>query len=213
MATFDLEEQEKLDELKSWWKRWGNTVTIVVAGLLFAAAGFEYWKNHTAGKAAEAAAFFDRMQQALQAGDKKLAKEAGAALIDKFAATPYAPRAAMTLAGLNARDKDLKSAKAQLEWTIEHSREAALRDVSRLRLAGILLDEKQYDAALAQLNAKHGETYGPRFDDLKGDVYLVQGKKEEARAAYSAAYARLKETNPLRGMVEMKLDSLGGPKQ
>lgn len=212
MATFDLEEQEKLDELKSWWKRWGNTVTLVVAALLFAVAGYEFWKNRSASKAAEAAAYFDRMQEALQAGDKKLAKEAGATLIDKFSATPYAPRAALTLAGVNAGDKDLKSAKAQLEWTIEHAKEAALRDVSRLRLAAILLDEKQYDAALAQLNATHTEAFGPRFDDLKGDVHLAQGKKEEARAAYSAAYAKLKETNPLRSVVEMKLDSLGGPK-
>lgn len=212
MATYDLEEQEKLDELKAWWKRWGNLTTIVVAGLLFAAAGYEYWKNHTAKQSAEASAYFDRMQQALQAGDKKLAKETGATLIDKFADTPYATRAAMTLATLNARDRDVKSAKAQLEWTIEHTKEAALKDVSRLRLAGLLLDEKQYDAALAQLNAAHTDAYGPRFDDLKGDVYLAQGKNEEARAAYSAAYAKLKETSPLRGVVEMKLDSLGGPK-
>jgi predicted negative regulator of RcsB-dependent stress response len=212
MATFDLEEQEKLDELKAWWKRWGNAVTIAVAGVLVAAAGYEFWKNHTAKQTAEAAAYYDRMQQALQANDRKLAKESGAALIDKFAGTAFAPRAAMALASLNARERDLKSAKAQLEWVIAHAGEAALQDVSRLRLAGILLDEKQYEAALAQLNAKHSDAYAPRFDDLKGDVYLVQGKKEEARAAYWAAYAKLKETNPLRGVVEMKLDSLGGPK-
>jgi predicted negative regulator of RcsB-dependent stress response len=212
MAAFDLEEQEKIDELKAWWKRWGNLVTIVVAVGLFAAAGNEYWKSHSAKQVAEAAAYFDRMQQALQAGDKKLAKEAGATLIDKFASTPYATRAAMALASVNARDKDVKSAKAQLEWTIEHTKETALRDVSRLRLAGLLLDEKQYDAAMAQLNAAHSDSYGPRFDDLKGDVYLAQGRSEEARAAYSAAHAKLKETSPLRGMVEMKLDSLGGPK-
>lgn len=212
MATFDLEEQEKIDELKAWWKRWGNTVTIAVAAILFAAAGYEYWKNHTAKQTDEAAAYFNRMQLALQAGDKKLAKETGATLIDKFSGTAYATRAALTLATLNARDQDVKSAKAQLEWTIDHSKEAALKDVSRLRLAGLLLDEKQYDAAMAQLNAAHTDAYGPRFDDLKGDVYLAQGKREEARAAYSAAYAKLKETSPLRGVVEMKLDSLGGPK-
>ncbi|NWG39442.1 MAG: tetratricopeptide repeat protein [Hydrogenophilaceae bacterium] len=212
MAAFDLEEQEKLDELKAWWKRWGNAVTIGVAAILFAAAGYEYWKNHAARQNDEAAAYFNRMRQALQAGDKKLAKDTGAVLIDKFSGTAYATRAAMTLATLNARDKDVKSAKAQLEWTIEHTKEAALRDVSRLRLAGLLLDERKYDEALAQLNAAHSDAYAPRFDDMKGDVYLAQGKHEEARAAYSAAFAKLKETSPLRGLVEMKLDSLGGPK-
>lgn len=94
---------------------------------------------------------------------------------------------------------------------IANSREAALRDVARLRLAGLLLDAKDYEGALKQLNAAHTDAYAARFDDLKGDVYLAQGKTAEARAAYSAAQAKLKEDNPLRGVVEMKLDSLGGP--
>jgi predicted negative regulator of RcsB-dependent stress response len=210
MAALDLEEQEQLDELKAWWKRWGNYVIYGVSALLIGVAGFQYWNQHTAKQAAEAVVHFDALQQALEAGDKKAAKEQGAVLIDKFGSTPYAARAAMLLAGVNAADKDARSAKAQLEWAVEHSKEAALKDVSRLRLAALLLDEKQYDAALKQLNAKHTDAFGPRFDDLKGDVYLAQGKTAEARAAYSAAYAKLKETNPLRGIVQMKLDSLGG---
>lgn len=211
MAAFDLEEQEQLDELKAWWKRWGNYVIFGMSALLIGVAGYQYWKNHTASQAAEAAVYFDAMQQALGAGDNKKAREQGAILIDKFGRTAYATRAAMLLAGINAEGRDTKSAKAQLEWVVEHTREAALRDVSRLRLASLLLDEKQYDAALKHLNAAHTDAFGPRFDDLKGDVYLAQGKTAEARAAYSAAHAKLEEANPLRGIVEMKLDSLGGP--
>jgi predicted negative regulator of RcsB-dependent stress response len=213
MAAFDLEEQEQLETLKAWWKRWGNYVVYGTAAVLIGVAGFQYWQNHTAKQAAEATAHFDRMNQALEAGDMKAAREQGALLIDKFGTTPYATRAAMVLASINAQNKDTKSAKAQLEWVIEHTKEAALRDVSCLRLAGLLLDEKQYDAALKQLDAAHTDAFAPRFDDLKGDVYLAQGKSGEARAAYSAAYAKLKETNPLRGVVEMKLDSLGGPQK
>jgi predicted negative regulator of RcsB-dependent stress response len=211
MAAFDLEEQEQLETLKAWWKRWGNTVIYGVSAVLIAVAGYQYWQSHTAKQAAEASAHFDSMNQALDAGDMKTAREQGALLIDKFGKTPYATRAAMLLASINVQNKDTKSAKAQLEWVIANSKEAALRDVSRLRLAGLLLDEKDYEGALKQLNAARTDAYAPRFDDLKGDVYLAQGKTAEARAAYSAAYAKLNETNPLRGVVEMKLDSLGGP--
>jgi predicted negative regulator of RcsB-dependent stress response len=211
MAAFDLEEQEQLEALKAWWKRWGNYVIYGISALLIAVAGWQYWKNHTAKQVAEASTHFDNMNGALEAGDLKVAREQGAVLIDKFGGTPYASRAAMLLASVNVQNKDVKSAKAQLEWVIEHTKEAALKDVSRLRLAGLLLDEKQYDAALKQLSAAHTDAYAARFDDLKGDVYLVQGKTAEARAAYSAANATLKEGNPLRAIVEMKLDSLGGP--
>jgi predicted negative regulator of RcsB-dependent stress response len=210
MAAFDLEEQEQLEQLKAWWKRWGNYVIYGVSALLIATGGYQYWKQHTAKQEAEAAAHFDSMNHALEAGDTKAAKAQGAVLIDQFSTSPYATRAALLLASVNAQNKDTKSAKAQLEWVIEHTKEAALKDVSRLRLASLLLDEKQYDAALKQLTAAHTDAYAARFDDLKGDVYLAQGKTAEARAAYSAAYAKLKEGNPLRGLVEMKLDSLGG---
>ncbi len=211
MAAFDLEEQEQLETLKAWWKRWGNYLIYGVSALLIAVAGYQYWKTHTANQAIEASAHFDGMNQALGAGDMKKAREQGALLIDKFGKTPYATRAAMLLASINVQNRDVKSAKAQLEWVIANSKEAALRDVSRLRLAGLLLDEKDYGGALKQLNAAHTDAFAARFDDLRGDVYLAQGKTAEARAAYSAAYAKLQEANPLRGVVEMKLDSLGGP--
>jgi predicted negative regulator of RcsB-dependent stress response len=211
MAALDLEEQEQLEQLKAWWNSWGNLVIYGVSALLIATAGYQYWTHHTVQQSAEAAGHFDAMNHALEAGNMKAAKEQGAVLIDQFGATPYASRAAMLLASLNVQNKDTKSAKAQLEWVIEHSKEAALKDASRLRLAGVLLDEKQYDAAFKQLNAAHSDAFGPRFDDLKGDVYLAQGKAPEARAAYSAAYAKLKETDPFRGVVGMKLDALGGP--
>lgn len=211
MAAFDLEEQEQLDQLKAWWKRWSNYVVYGIAALLIAVAGYQYWQNHTAKQAAEAASHYDSMNKALDGGDMQSARQQGALLIDQYGKTPYAARAAMLLASINMQNKDAKSAKAQLEWVIANTKEAALRDVSRLRLAGLLLDEKDYEGALKQLNAAHTDAYGARFDDLKGDVYLAQGKTAEARAAYSAAYARLDESNPLYGVVEMKLDSLGGP--
>jgi predicted negative regulator of RcsB-dependent stress response len=211
MAAFDLEEQEQLEALKAWWKRWGNIVTFGLSAVLIAVAGWQYWQHHNTKQATEAAGIYDNMSQAVEAGDMKAVKEQGALLIDKYGSTPYATRAALFLAALNVQSKDAKSAKAQLEWVIEHTKEAAVKDVARLRLAGLLLDEKQYDATLKQLGSAHSDAFAPRFDDLKGDVYLAQGKTSEARAAYSAAYAKLKETNPMRGVVEMKLDSLGGP--
>ena len=209
--AFDLEEQEKLDELKAWWNRWGNLVTYALAGVLAATAGWQWWKNHQAGQAVEAAAIFDRLDQAAEAGDIKAAREFGGALIDKYAGTGYAPRAALVLAGVNLSQKDTKSARAQLEWVVEHAREEGLKDVARLRLAAMLLDAKEYDAAMSQLNAAHSDAFAPRFNDLKGDVLMAQGKTQDAKAAYDAAYKALDEKNPLRQLVGFKLDALGGP--
>jgi predicted negative regulator of RcsB-dependent stress response len=209
--ALDLEEQEKIDELKAWWQRWGNLASFGLAAVLAAAAGWQWWQNHQAGQSVEAAAIYDKLVQAMEAGDARVAKEAGGMIIDKYAGTGYAPRAALMLAGVNLSQNDAKSAQAQLEWAVEHTREAGLKDVARLRLASVLLDAKKYDAAMSQLNASHTDAYAPRFNDLKGDVLLAQSKTQDAKAAYDAAYKALDEKSPMRQLVAVKLDALGGP--
>ena len=44
MAAFDLEDQETLDELKAWWKQYGQWVKLALIGLVVAAATTAGWK-------------------------------------------------------------------------------------------------------------------------------------------------------------------------
>jgi predicted negative regulator of RcsB-dependent stress response len=210
MATYDLDEQERLDELKAWWKRWGNMVMIGLAVVVAAAAGWRYWQSRTQTQNLEAAAVYEKLTQSLAANDAKAAREAGGMLVEHYEATAYAPRAALLLAKLNVVSRDLKSAQTQLEWVVANSKEPAVKDLARLRLAGVQLDQKQYDAALKTLSASHSDAFAPRFDDLKGDVLLAQGKTAEARAAYQAAFGKMQEDNAYRSIVELKLDAMGG---
>ena len=210
MATYDLDEQERLDELKVWWKRWGNLVMIGLAVVIAAGAGWRYWQNRTVTQSLEAAAVYEKLSQSLAANDVKGAREAGAMLIDQYKGTAYAPRAALLLAKLNVGAKDFKSAQAQLEWAASNSKEPAVKDLAHLRLAGVQLDQKQYDAALKTLSGTHSDAFAFRFHDLRGDVLLAQGKQADARAAYQAAFGKMQEDNPYRNIVELKLDALGG---
>ena len=44
MAThLDLEEQEQLDQLKAFWKRWGNLITWLLIAVLGAYAAWNGW--------------------------------------------------------------------------------------------------------------------------------------------------------------------------
>ncbi len=210
MATYDLDEQERLDELKAWWKRWGTLVMIGLAVLIAAAAGWRYWQNRAVTQSLEAAAVYEKLTRSAAANDLKGAREAGALLLDQYKGTPYAPRAALLLAKLNVGAKDVKSAQAQLEWAASNSKEPAIKDLARLRLASVQLDQKQYDAALKTLAARHSDAFGSRFDDLKGDVLVARGKPAEARAAYRAALGKMNADNPYRNVVELKLDGVGG---
>ncbi|MEW5966371.1 MAG: tetratricopeptide repeat protein [Pseudomonadota bacterium] len=210
MATYDLDEQERLDELKAWWKRWGNLVLIALAVVIAAAAGWRYWQNRVVTQSLEAATVYERLTESMQAGDAKAARDAGTLLIDQYKDTAFAPRAALLLARVDVTARDLKGAQARLEWAADQTKEPALRDQARIRLAGVQLDQQQYDAALKTLSATHSDAYAFRFLDLKGDVLLAQGKPGEARAAYEAAFGKMAENNPYRTIVELKLDALGG---
>jgi predicted negative regulator of RcsB-dependent stress response len=210
MATYDLDEQERLDELKAWWKRWGNLLMFGLAAVLAVAAGWRYWQNHVVTQSLEAAAVYEQLTQSLSANDTKAARDAGGLLIEQYKGTAYAPRAALLLAKLNVGARDLKSAQTQLEWAVANSKEPAVKDLARLRLAAVQFDQQQNDAALKTLSATHSDAFAFRFHDLKGDVLLAQGKPAEARAAYQAAFSKMTEDNPYRNIVELKLDALGG---
>ena len=210
MATYDLDEQERLDELKAWWKRWGNLAMFGLAVVIAAGAGWRYWQNHIMTQNLEAATVYEKLTQSLASNDGKAAREAGSMLIDHYTGTAYAPRAALLLAKLSAMGKDLKGAQDQLEWVVANSKEPAVKDLARLRLAGVQLDQKQYDAALKTLSSSHSDAFSARFEDMKGDVLMAQGKRAEARAAYQAAFGKMQENNVYRNVVELKLDALGG---
>jgi predicted negative regulator of RcsB-dependent stress response len=105
MATYDLDEQERLDELKAWWKRWGNLVLTVLAIVLASAAGWRWWQNHTLNQSLEAATVYDTLTRSLAAGNAKAALESGSVLVDHYGKTEYAPRAALLMARLNFESK------------------------------------------------------------------------------------------------------------
>ena len=95
---------------------------------------------------------------------------------------------------------------------IDHASEDELKSIARFRLAESLLDDKQYDAALAALDAKTDEAFAGIFADLRGDVLSAAGKPLEAKAAYGLALSKIEPKSPYRGFVQVKFDALGGAK-
>lgn len=220
MAVYDLEEQEQLDELKTWWKQYGGMVTAAVVVIAVGVVGWQGWNWWQRDQATQAAAVYAAVERAASEHDAKKAREAAGELIDKFSRTTYAGMAALVSARVQAESGDLKSAKLQLGWAADNARDNALRDLARLRLAAVLLDEKGYDEALQQLASEPSSPFAARYAELKGDVYSAQGKQLEARTAYQAALNKIDEAQKAAGndqrrgqyrdLVQVKFESLGG---
>lgn len=206
--AYDLEEQEQLDELKAWWRQYGNTVIAGVVLALLSFAGYKGWNYYQNSQSIEASAKYEALAQ-LDAKDTKGMRGIAAELMENYAGTPYAGRAALIVAKANYAANDAKSAKAQLEWAIGNAKEDAVRAIAQLQLAGLQYEEKQYDAALKTLDQKHDAAYDGLFADLKGDVLAAQGKKADAKAAYQQALSKLDAEGRYRRYTQYKLDALG----
>jgi len=215
MAVYDLEEQDKLEDLKAWWKTWGNTVAGTVIAVSIGVIGVQGWRWWTQNQAAHAAVLYDAVSAAARANDTAKAKDAMAQLSDKYGGTGYAPRGALIVAALLFENGDTAGAKAQLAAVIDKSSEDELKQVARLRLAAVLFDEKQYDEALRTLDAKHDPSFAGVYADLRGDILVAAGRTDEARTAYQTAIAQLDPKGQYRNVVEVKLEALpaiaGGP--
>jgi len=209
MAHYDLEEQEQIDTLKTWWKMYGNLLTGVVMLASVAVIGWQGWNWYQRNQSAQASGIYSVLEQAVATGDAQKVKAAAGELAEKFGGTTYASLGALLAAKQSFSAGDLKTAKAQLSWAAEHGKDE-LKDLARLRLVAVQLDEMAYDEALKQLEAAHAPAFDARFQELKGDVLAAQGKKPEARAAYKAALDKAGgKPGAGRELLQQKLDGLG----
>ena len=211
--AYDLEEQEQIANFKAFWARFGNLISWLLIIALGSYAGYNFWNSHKRTQTAEAAALYDQMSEAAQANggpDTSAKVQRMASDIEgKFGGTAYAQMAALVAAKTAFDAKDLKTAKAQLQWAADHGNDE-YKSIARLRLSGVLLDEKAYDQALALLNGDFLPQFAAEVQDRKGDVLVAQNKLPEARTAYQAALDKMDKKNPGRQIVQIKLDAIGG---
>lgn len=232
MAHLDLEEQEQLDSIKTWWKMYGNRVTSVVTAAAIAVIGRYGWQWYQQNQAGQASVVFSALESAIADKDSQRIKATAGELTEKYTSTPYAALGALAAAKASFEAGDMKTARLQLAWVAEHGKNE-VRDIARLRLAAVLLDDQAYAEALKSLEEPYPPAFAARFNELRGEVLLAQGKKEEARKAFEAALARFDERQsvekaktakpeengqspessarqPYRELLQHKIDALGG---
>lgn len=212
MAALDLQEQEQLESLKTWWKENSNWILAVLLTVAVAGGGWRGWHYYQTKQAAEAASLYDQFTEQLMTHDAKRVNDAAAAVMDRYSGTIYAARAAMLAAQVNIQGSAVPQAKTQLQWVLDHASEATMKDVAHLRLAALFLDEKNYADAMKNLDATHPAAFDGLYADLRGDVLSAQGKNDEARAAYQQAFDKTDAKNTYRQLIQMKIDDLGNTK-
>ena len=207
--ALDLEEQEQLDQIKHFWRTWGNLISwvlIAVLGSYAAWNGYQYWQRTQATKAA---ALYDEVERAVAAADIGRVERSLADMKDKFGSTQFAQQSALLAAKALYAQGKTEAARDALSWVANGASDKAYRDIARLRLAALQLDAKAYDEALKQLTLEFTPEMSGLAADLRGDVLQAKGQNAEAIAAYQQAWQKLADTPDYRRLVQAKLNALG----
>ncbi len=205
----DLEEQEQLDQIKHFWKQYGNQITwllIVVLASFASWNAYQYWQR---SQASQASAMYDEVERTLRANDMAKLDRAFADMKDKYGSTAYAQQAGLLVAKSYYDAGKIDSAKAALTWVAENSGDDGYHAIARLRLAAVLLEAKAYDEALKQLAGSFPTDFQALVADRKGDIFQLKGEKAQALVEYNKAYKALDERTEYRRVVEIKLNALG----
>lgn len=208
-SHLDLEEQEQLDQLKAFWKQWGNLITWGLTLVLAAFAAWQGWNWWQRDQAAKAGAMYEELDRAVKAADADKAGAVFKDLKERFPGTSYAAQGALQAAKLQFDKGQADAARATLTWAADNAGELADRDLARLRLAGLQIDAKQLDEAVKTLDAIKSADYAGLVADRRGDLLLLQDKPDLARAEYLKAHAALDKTLDYRQLIAAKLASLG----
>jgi predicted negative regulator of RcsB-dependent stress response len=207
--AYDLEEQEQIASLKAFWNKFGNLITWVLIAVLGSIAAYNFWSARERSQAADASALFDQLAPAIEAKDAAKVQRIVSDVETKYQDSTYAQMSAMAAAKFAFDADDLKGAKAHLGWVVANGK-PEYQSLAKVRLAGVLLDEKAYDEALKTLATVTAPEFAGVVADRKGDILVAQNKLPEARAAYEAALKVMDEKTPGRGLVQFKLESIGG---
>ncbi len=210
--AYDLEEQEQLDQLKAFWNQYGNMLTWALTIALAGYAAWNGWNYMQRDKSQEASKLYEEVQKMAETKDAPKMLRVANDMQTKFAGTAYAEMTALMAAKTAFDAKDVKGAKAQLQWLVDKGKDPEFQALGKLRLSGLLLDEKAYDAALKLLDSTFSTQFAASVADRRGDILVAQNKIVDARAAYQLALDKLDKENQGRQLVQIKLDAIGGAK-
>lgn len=208
MAELHLSEDEQVEALKRWWKE--NGTSIIVGALIGIAGivGVWYWQDYSHGKAERGSLAITEFNEAVQQNKQEVVDSNFTRLKNEFAGTPYPALAALTMAKRSIDARDLVAAETHLRWAMDNAAHESIRHLARIRLARILIQQNKPDDAMLLVADQNDPALLADYAELRGDIYKLQGKAEQARTAYTEALNDTALPGQRRTFIEMKRDDI-----
>ncbi|MFI4919569.1 MAG: YfgM family protein [Legionellales bacterium] len=203
-----MTEDEQLESIKKWWKRYGNMVVVCLSFLLLSVAGYRYLHWHQEKMTQQASTTYENMMMEFSNDNTKAVRAYANELIKNYSSSVYADVAHMTLAKLYISKDKLVKAKEELQLVVDNSNIKTLKQIARIRVARILAAEKSFTNAFKELSSVDDSVYLPVINELKGDLYGSTKQYQEAINSYHLATDEVKSKGIANLFLEMKTNEL-----
>jgi predicted negative regulator of RcsB-dependent stress response len=208
IEIYDAHEQGEV--VKKWLRENGSAIVmglVIAFGGLF---GFKQWQNWQENTRQRASGEFAVMDQLLSEGQLDAAMANFQTLQEDFPESPYTSMAALKMARARIEVDQPDLAVGLLEFVMNNGHPKALAVVGRERLARVLLDQGRGEEALQTLaGAQEISGFEARYAETRGDILHALGRNDEAAVAWQEALAALEAGIGDRGLLVMKLQSIG----
>jgi len=207
-VAFDS-EKEQLDALKVWWKENGR---VVVTGLVLGLGGvfgWTTWQNHTIRQAENASVMYEELVNWAAARNYDRVDELAGELLLEFPDSGYAPMTALIRAQSAVAQNKGDEAQGYLRWVMDNADVDYLKLVANLRLARLAAEKQEFEEAIGLLDAVESGPLSSMYEELRADIYVLQGQTEKAAEHYAQALGSERVSAASRSRIEMKSADLG----
>ncbi len=198
-------------EFSDWAQRHRDLLMFSLIGLAVVVAGTLYYISDRRNTGNRAVGELERIQQTVQIGNSEAAKGELETYLAQYGGTPYAAEARLILGGLHLESGDAASAISALE-PIGRSPSSQLGLQAGVLLAVAYEQSGQLDEAVdtyLEVADRSDMTFQIREARLDAARLLAaRGDYGEARDLYEEVLDGLEDTDPQRGLLEMRIAEL-----
>ena len=201
-------DEERVEELKKWWKENGTSVLVGVALGLSILFGWRWWTNYQETQSISASALYSQLESAVKAKKPDQIKAFSSELFGQYESQIYASYAAITLAKSSMDANKPLQAVVHLRWALAHANTDELKGLATARLARALFAAGKSDEALKLASVATSKPYQAMLQEIRGDILLGMGKRKEALDAYKNTQSSLSAGVQASPTLQLKIDDL-----
>jgi predicted negative regulator of RcsB-dependent stress response len=201
-------DEERVEELKKWWKENGKSVIFGVVLGLAILFGWRWWGDYQLNQSLQASTLYTQLELAIQQKKSDEATALSEQIYKKYENQTYAVYAALAMAKLRVDEKEPAKAKEHLQWALAHADSPELQHLIKLRLARVLYAIDELDEASNLISGSKGGNFASAFEELKGDIMNKKGNPEQALSAYQKAVSLLPAGSRTNPTLQYKIDDL-----